>query len=212
MTPRHRIRLRLDSLEDRFAPATLTGFTQSTIALTAAFEMQFPETPAPRVAVIAQPPTAIVASAPPSIGFFHVFAQNGFCGGEFIDKAPLPPRPSPVTPPALPASLPQGPPRDIPETTALPELPQSNDAPTAPLDAPPPLAPIPAAAAPLQPQAQPPRTTEPIKLLETTNDTMPAPQMSNFGVAAITGLFAANYLASRQVRERCYDDIFAMDS
>jgi len=212
MTPRHRIRLRLDSLEDRFAPATLSGFGQSTIALTAAFEMQFPETPAPRVAVITQPSIAAVGSAPPSIGFFHVVAQAGFCGGEFIDNAPHPPRPNPVTPPPLPDSLPQSPPREIPEAIALPELPQANAAPTVPLDAPPPLAPIPAAAGATQPPAQPPRTTEPIKLLETTNDTVPAPQMSNFGVAAITGLFAANYLASRQIRERHYDELFAMDS
>ena len=197
--PRHRVPLRLDCLEDRFAPATLLGFGQATIALTSA---QFAEAPAIRFEIIV-PPTTAVAATPPPIGFFHVFAQNGFCSGEFIEKAPLPPRPRPVTPPPLPGAQQQPERREIQQldaqAVAVPEPPQANAAQTVPVDIVPPLAPVPARA-PVQPQ----RTPESIKPLETTNETpttVPAPESSNFGIAAITGLFAANYLASRQPKQ-----------
>lgn len=199
-----RPRLGFDCLEDRFAPAVLDLFSPSAFVAAVDVSSGAPATVAP-ASVNVDPVRE------PAFGFFHVFAQNGFCGGELIENAPAPPRPRPVTPPPLPTGFEQTP------ATSAEIVPASTEAPApAPQTAPlpvllPPLLPVPAA--PVAPQLKlevPPRPIEHIEQVFEQVDDITAPAASeSYAAAAISGLFAASYLASRNTRERRADDFIA---
>lgn len=212
-TEPRRARLSVNCLENRYAPASLSLFGQSTLGFGAS-----PENVAVEISPTRQAPAVESLAVPPrvseaAIGFFHVFAQNGFYGGEFDEIIPQPPRPRPVTPPALPVSFQQMTPADLfapipsvaqtvePPAAFAPEIPRAD-----PIEVTPPSPASPTPAEPMQPQ----RTTEPMSKSETAFDFESFLPSKNDHAAAITGLFAASYLATRPTRERRRENLMAL--
>lgn len=101
--PKRRV-LRLDCLEDRFAPAGLGVFDSAAAGALPiaprANDLDF--LPAARVAI--NDGASAAAPSEIAIGFFHPFCLNGFQSGEMIALETPAPLPRPVTPPALPTA------------------------------------------------------------------------------------------------------------
>ncbi len=202
LTPRRTI-LRLDCLEDRFAPALIAALGQTFVD--------------------AAPYSQIEVSA---IGFFHPFSQNGFAGGEMIEMETTPaPLPRPVMPPRQPAAA-LGQPLALPEIleAAFPVAPPANTPPAA-FEAPAivPLVNTPvrftrsASAAPVghQEEQETPFVLDArlaAAVFASDGDAVtPAATSSRAGFATVGGLFAAASLlyCARNVRERRYDEFLS---
>jgi hypothetical protein len=207
-TPRRRVTLTVDCLEDRYAPAVLDVLGQTVNVVPLVAQVNLDAAAAGRFAVTA---TAAPSAAPETIpfGFFHPFCQNGFGGGEEIIAEMPAPLPRPVMPPLGPAQL-------LPEIDLFepPPAPRADAEPAAPMpteDPPAAVVRIPAVekfAAPLE-QSRAERVSESapaVERAETFDPVTPASNGSRKGFALGAFLAAASLLSLRNVRERHYDD------
>jgi hypothetical protein len=194
-----RVRLGVDCLEDRHAPAmfTVSGLSVGDAVIAPALNL---DARAAGQFAVAAMPAPDVAPAPGSdvpFGFFHPFCQSGFGGGDVIfDNVPVP-LPRPVMPPLDPS--PPVPALDLADA-AMPVAPAAA-AEAAPSE-PAPLwrGPMPEIVVPIlePPPAQRVNDTPPsLEAADNSLPVTPARAGSRHGVLAVGGLTAYSTAAAR---------------